>query len=71
MNSLTTRGRRMHAKVEIGSHYVGIPFDRPCLRRMPSGWHLHEPKRQSWLPTAIGMVLAVLFAAMVIRQVFP
>lgn len=69
--SLTTRARRLHEHPVIGSQYVGIPWDRPCLRKMPAGWYLHEPKRESVAMPLLGIAIGILFALLVIRQIFP
>lgn len=53
----------------IGSHYTGPDLSRPCLRQMPTGWYLEpEPKRESVLLPIVGIVVGVLFAALVVRQ---
>lgn len=57
-------------KVIIGSKYEGPSWDRPCLRQLPPGWTLDTgPAPERVWPTAVGMVIAVLFAAVVIAQI--
>ena len=57
----------------IGSRYTGVPFDRPCIRQLPSDWHLHidEPETH-WgdvVVIVLAVVIAVLFAAGVVVQI--
>lgn len=71
---MTPAEKLSDCKVQIGCRYEGIPFDRPCLRRMPAAWTLEEQKpTRIWLIAAVakatGMLLIVLYAAMVIAQV--
>lgn len=54
-------------KPVIGSKYFGPPLDRPCIRSWP-GLVLHEEKSPSVLWPIVGIVVGILFAAMVVRQ---
>lgn len=55
----------------IGSKYDGPPLDRPCLRAMPKGWVLHVEREPSVLWPIVGIVVAILFAALIVAQLVP
>lgn len=45
----TIRQRETLSKIEIGSRYQGVPFDRPALRQMPREWIIEEePSWSKW-----------------------
>jgi hypothetical protein len=51
----------------IGSKYDGPPLDRPCLRKLPSGWVIEDPDPDSasfggcipWLIVAVVVIAVV------------
>jgi hypothetical protein len=57
-------------KVDIGSKYEGIPFDRPALRRLPRGWVLEETRKTPLFWRAYFVAEALLLAALVVTLAY-
>ena len=55
-------------KVNIGSRYEGIPFDRPSLRQLPRGWVIEEARKipVSWRIYCFAEKMILVVAALVL-----
>lgn len=55
-------------KVIVGSKYQGIPFDRPCLRRMPLYSELHVEKPEKWVGIVFVLIGLLAFVVVVLEN---